>query len=355
MTDSNKVNKTGRHNVGVTAAPPHMSSDTNPDPEIDPTDARADCIDVIDEVSAAVVADRTFLETVLVGVLARGHVLLEDVPGTGKTLTAKSIANALGLSFTRIQFTPDLLPADVTGSHIYDESGGEFEFREGPIFSNVVLADEINRAPPKTQAALLEAMSEGQVTTDGVTRDLPDPFVVIATQNPVESEGVFPLPEAQIDRFVVKTSIGYPEPSGEDDLLRRRTKRESQTPTAGAVLSPDRVRALQSVPERVRVDDDLIVYIRQVARATRADDRVRVGVSPRGSQRLLETARARAVLEGREYATPGDVKWVAPAVLTHRLVLTPDATVADVTRADVVEDVLASVPVPTVAEAAASD
>jgi len=332
-----------------------MSSDTNPDPEIDPTDARADCIDVIDEVSAAVVADRTFLETVLVGVLARGHVLLEDVPGTGKTLTAKSIANALGLSFTRIQFTPDLLPADVTGSHIYDESGGEFEFREGPIFSNVVLADEINRAPPKTQAALLEAMSEGQVTTDGVTRDLPDPFVVIATQNPVESEGVFPLPEAQIDRFVVKTSIGYPEPSGEDDLLRRRTKRESQTPTAGAVLSPDRVRALQSVPERVRVDDDLIVYIRQVARATRADDRVRVGVSPRGSQRLLETARARAVLEGREYATPGDVKWVAPAVLTHRLVLTPDATVADVTRADVVEDVLASVPVPTVAEAAASD
>jgi len=353
--DSNKVNKTGRHNVGVTAAPPHMSSDTDPAPEIDPTDARTDCIDVLDEVTAAVVADRTFLETVLVGVLARGHVLLEDVPGTGKTLTAKSIANALGLSFTRIQFTPDLLPADVTGSHIYDESGGEFEFREGPIFSNVVLADEINRAPPKTQAALLEAMSEEQVTTDGVTRDLPDPFVVIATQNPVESEGVFPLPEAQIDRFVVKTSIGYPEPSGEDDLLRRRTERESQTPTAGAVLSPDRVRALQSVPERVRVDDDLIVYIRQVARATRADDRVRVGVSPRGSQRLLETARARAVLEGREYATPGDVKWVAPAVLTHRLVLTPDATVADVTRADVVEDVLASVPVPTVAEAAASD
>jgi len=324
-------------------------------PDITPTDAAADCRDVLDEVSEAVIADRSFLETVLVGVLARGHVLLEDVPGTGKTLTAKSVANALGLSFTRIQFTPDLLPADVTGSHVYDESGGEFEFREGPIFANVVLADEINRAPPKTQAALLEAMSEGQVTTDGVTRELPDPFFVIATQNPVESEGVFPLPEAQIDRFVVKTSIGYPEPTAEDSLLRRRTERESQTPEAGAVLSPDRVRALQRVPESVRVEEDLIVYIRQVARATRSDDRVRVGVSPRGSQRLLETARARAALEGREYATPGDVKWVAPSVLTHRLVLTPDATVADTTRADVVDDVLASVPVPTVAEAAAPE
>jgi MoxR-like ATPase len=321
-------------------------------PDITPTDAAADCRDVLDEVGETVIADRSFLETVLVGVLARGHVLLEDVPGTGKTLTAKSVANALGLSFTRIQFTPDLLPADVTGSHVYDESGGEFEFREGPIFANVVLADEINRAPPKTQAALLEAMSEGQVTTDGVTRELPDPFFVIATQNPVESEGVFPLPEAQIDRFVVKTSIGYPEPTAEDDLLRRRTERESQTPEAGAVLSGERVRALQRVPESVRVEDDLIVYIRQVARATRTDDRVRVGVSPRGSQRLLETARARATLEGREYATPGDVKWVAPAVLTHRLVLTPDATVADTSRADVVSDVLASVPVPTVADAA---
>src|SRR6056297_1191974 len=191
---------------------------------------------ILDAISEAVIADEEFLETVLLGVVGRGHVLLEDVPGTGKTLTANSFATALGLSFSRIQFTPDLLPADVTGTHVFNEQDGSFEFNEGPIFANVVLADEINRAPPKTQAALLEAMEEGQVTVDGETHQLPSPFFVIATQNPVDQEGTFPLPEAQIDRFLVKSSIGYPELAGEEELLRRRAGRAEQAPTVDRVL-----------------------------------------------------------------------------------------------------------------------
>jgi MoxR-like ATPase len=252
------------------------------------------------------------------------------------------------LSFSRVQFTPDLLPSDVTGTHIFNEGTREFEFNEGPIFANVVLADEINRAPPKTQAALLEAMQERQVTTDGDTRQLPDPFVVIATMNPVEQEGTFPLPEAQIDRFMVKSSIGYPDEDGEFELLRRRAGRETQSPSVDPVLSPGDVQSLQLVPETTRVDDDLLTYMATVARATREDRRVEVGVSPRGTQRLFETARARAVIESREYVTPDDVKTVARPVLAHRLVLTPDATVNNVEKAQVVQDVLDEVPVPTV-------
>ncbi|PSP77772.1 ATPase [Halobacteriales archaeon QS_1_68_20] len=311
-------------------------------------DANAAVESVLAGVGDAVIAEQTFFEDVMLGVLARGHVLLEDVPGTGKTLTARTFASALGLSFSRIQFTPDLLPSDVTGTHVFNEGTREFEFNEGPIFANVVLADEINRAPPKTQAALLEAMEERQVTTDGDTRMLPDPFIVIATQNPVESEGTFPLPEAQIDRFMVKTSIGYPDDEGEVELLRRRAGRETQSPSIEAVLSTSDVQALQQVAETVRVDDDLLSYMATVARATREDRRVEVGVSPRGTQRLFETARARAVIEGREYVTPDDVKQVARPVLAHRLVLTPDATVNNVEKDQVVEDVLDDVPVPTV-------
>ncbi len=302
---------------------------------------------VLDEVSNAVVADEAVLRTILTAVVGRGHVLLEDVPGTGKTLTARSFATALGLSFTRIQFTPDLLPTDVTGTYVFDEKRREFEFNEGPVFANVVLADEINRASPKTQAALLEAMEEGQVTVDGTTHDLPDPFVVIATQNPVEQgEGTFPLPEAQKDRFLVKTGLGYPDEAGERSLLDRREARDRPTPTAGQVLDGDDVLSLQRVPERVRVAGDVKDYVVDVVRATRADPRVEVGVSPRGCQRLFEVCRARAALAGRDYVTPDDVKAVAPAVVTHRLVLTPDATVEDVTRDEVVADVLADVPVP---------
>jgi MoxR-like ATPase len=315
---------------------------------VEVTEASTLCDAVLAEVERAVVADRSFLETVLLGVLARGHVLLEDVPGTGKTLTARSIATALGLSFSRVQFTPDLLPSDVTGTHVFDERDRTFEFNEGPIFANVVLADEINRAPPKTQSALLEAMEERQVTADGETRELPDPFFVIATQNPVEQEGTFSLPEAQVDRFAVKASMGYPDYDGEAELLHRRANRESRSPTVEPVLSTDRVRALQRVPETVRVDEDLLHYVLEICRATREDPRVNVGVSPRGTQRLFETARARAVVDGRAYVTPDHVKSVARPVLAHRLVLTADARVDGVRKSAVIDDVLDRIEVPTV-------
>jgi len=311
-------------------------------------EASAQCDAVLTEVENAVIADRSFLETVLLGVLARGHVLLEDVPGTGKTLTARSMATALGLSFSRVQFTPDLLPADVTGTHVFNERDRTFEFNEGPIFGNVVLADEINRAPPKTQSALLEAMEERQVTADGDTRELPDPFFVIATQNPVEQEGTFALPEAQIDRFAVKASMGYPSYEGEAELLFRRDGREERSPSVDPVLTPDRVRALQRVPETVRVDEDLILYMLDISRRTREESRVSVGVSPRGAQRLFETARAQAVIEGREYVTPDIVKTVTEPVLAHRLVLTADARVNDVEKREVIDSVLEQVEVPTV-------
>ena len=315
---------------------------------MDIKEASRRCEEVFAEVEAAVVTGRPFLETVFLGILSRGHVLLEDVPGTGKTLTARSIATALGMSFSRVQFTPDLLPADLTGTHVFNERDRTFEFNEGPLFANVVLADEINRAPPKTQSALLEAMEERQVTTDGETRDLPDPFFVIATQNPVEQEGTFELPEAQVDRFVAKASIGYPDAEGERELLYRRADRSARSPSVEPVLSADGVTALQRVPEAVRVDDDLVDYISAVCRETREDPRVTVGVSPRGTQRLFEAARSRAVVEGREYVTPDHVTAVARPVLAHRLVLTADARVNDVARESVVDDVLDEVPVPTV-------
>jgi MoxR-like ATPase len=315
---------------------------------MDVASAYEECNAVLDEVSGAVIADRSFLETVMTGLLAEGHVLLEDVPGTGKTLTARSIATALGLTFKRVQFTPDLLPTDVLGTNIFNEQERTFEFQPGPVFANVVLADEINRAPPKTQSALLEAMEEGQVTVDGETRDLPQPFFVIATQNPVEQEGTFPLPEAQMDRFMVKSSIGYPDDEGEIELLRRRSGRTSQSPSVDRVLDPDRVDNLRAVPEEIRVEADLLSYMTGITRATREDYRVDVGVSPRGTQRLFESSRARAVLKDRDFVTPDDVKAVAQPALAHRLVLTPDATVENVEKREVIADILEDIPVPTV-------
>jgi MoxR-like ATPase len=303
---------------------------------------------ILDAVGRTVIADRSFLETILTGVLARGHVLIEDVPGTGKTLTARSLSSALSLQFRRIQFTPDLLPADITGSNVYNEAAGAFEFSPGPVFANVVLADEINRAPPKTQAALLEAMGERQVTVDGETHDLPDPFFVIATQNPVEQEGTFGLPEAQRDRFVVKTAVGYPDADGERELLDRRADRVARMPSVGAVIDGDRVPDLQRVPERVRVEGRLRDYIVALGRETRADSRVEVGVSPRGIQRLFEAVRARAALRGRGFAVPDDVKRMVEPVFAHRLVLTADAGVRGVDPGEVVTDVLDGVPVPAV-------
>ncbi|ARS89804.1 AAA family ATPase [Natrarchaeobaculum aegyptiacum] len=306
------------------------------------------CGAVIDRISDAVITDRSFLEHVLTAALARGHVLLEDVPGTGKTLTALTLAQALGLEFSRIQFTPDLLPSDITGSHVFNEQTGTFEFTAGPVFANVVLADEINRAPPKTQAALLEAMDEGQVTVDGTTRELPDPFLVIATQNPVEQEGTFELPEAQRDRFMVKSSIGYPDAAGELELIERRSRRETKMPSVEPVLDTDGVRALQRVPERVTMERPVREYLVELARATRTDPRVEIGISPRGIQRYFEAARARAVIAGREYVVPDDVKLIAEPVMQHRLVLTTDARIEGVDGATVVRDVLERVEVPAV-------
>jgi MoxR-like ATPase len=315
---------------------------------MDVSDASAACADVLSTLSESIVAEDAFFENVLLGLLSRGHVLIEDVPGTGKTLTARSVATALGLSFSRVQFTPDLLPSDVTGTNVYNEGTAEFEFSEGPIFANVVLADEINRAPPKTQAALLEAMEEEQVTVDGETYALPEPFFLIATQNPVEQEGNFPLPEAQLDRFVVKTAMGYPDEAGEIELLHRRAGRVAQDPSVAQVLDPDTVQGVRNAPENVRVDDDLLEYMARITHATRGDRRVEVGVSPRGTQRLFEATRAAAVIAGREFVTPDDVKRVAQPVLAHRLVLTPDAKVDEVAKAGVLASVLDRIEVPTV-------
>ncbi|RZH69358.1 AAA family ATPase [Natrinema altunense] len=309
-------------------------------------DAAATVAAVVDEIRSAVVADRTVLEEVTAGVLARGHVLLEDVPGTGKTLTARSFATALGLEFSRIQFTPDLMPADITGSYVFEEETGEFHFTPGPVFANVVLADEINRAPPKTQSALLEAMAEGQVTVDGETHELPDPFVVIATQNPVEQEGTFELPEAQRDRFMIKTSLGYPDAEGTRELIDRRADRDRPTPTVEPVVDRERVLELQAVSEGIDVEGPVRDYIAAICRSTRTDGRVDVGVSPRGVQRLFEVSRARAVLEGREYVVPEDIKRIAGPALAHRLVLTPDATVDGVSRRTVIDAVLEQCDVP---------
>ena len=312
--------------------------------------------DVLEEINNTVIGRSEFFEDVLLGLLARGHVLLEDVPGTGKTLTAQSFSNTFGLSFSRVQFTPDLLPNDVTGTNIYNERDNSFEFNKGPIFANVVLADEINRAPPKTQAALLEAMEEQQVTVEGETRDLPEPFFVIATQNPVEQEGTFPLPEAQVDRFMIKSSLGYPDEEGEVELIERRAGRIEQAPSASQVLSGgDEVRAMQRVPEEVHLDEDMIRYVVRAARATREDNRVNVGVSPRGTQRLFEAVRAAAVMQGREYAIPDDLKRVSQPVMAHRIVLTPEAQVNDVQKGTVVEEILEELSVPTIERPSESD
>lgn len=322
-------------------------------PAMDVTTATDRCEALLGEIEDAVIADRNLFEMVLLGVLARGHVLMEDVPGTGKTLTARSFATALGLSFSRIQFTPDLLPADVTGSHIYSEDSESFEFVPGPIFANVVLADEINRAPPKTQAAMLEAMEERQVTVENETHELPSPFLVIATQNPIEQEGTFPLPEAQLDRFLVKTAIGFPELDGYTELLRRRSSRTTQTPTVNRVFDDGDIEGVQNVVETgVHVDDDLLNYMAQIALRAGEDHRVRVGISPRGAQRLFEASRARAVITGRDFVTPDDVHEIAEPVLAHRLVLTAESQVQNVDKREIIRETLEAVPVPTVSESA---
>jgi MoxR-like ATPase len=278
---------------------------------------------VIQEVERVVVGKRLLLEKMMAAVLAGGHILLEDYPGLAKTLIANSFAVALGLEFKRIQFTPDLLPSDITGSYIYDRAQSRFELRQGPIFANIILADEINRASPKTQSALLEAMQEYQVTLEGETMALPEPFIVVATQNPIEYEGTFPLPEAQLDRFLMKLSVGYPSAEEEQEILKRRRERHSDAFALERVTSAEEVLAMRQVVEQIYVHPDLDQYIVALVSGTRRDKRVAVGASPRGSLALLKLARAQAALEGRDYVLPDDVKRFAQPALVHRLILEP--------------------------------
>ncbi|MDE9366270.1 MoxR family ATPase [Luteipulveratus sp. YIM 133132] len=301
---------------------------------------------VLDNVERAVVGKRAALELVLSTVLAGGHVLLEDFPGLGKTLAARSLAQSLGLDFTRAQFTPDLLPADLTGSFIYDQSRGEFSFREGPLFTGLLLADEINRTPPKTQAALLEAMQERQVTIEGQTFRLPRPFHVIATANPVEYEGTYPLPEAQLDRFLTRVSFGYPSHDEELDVLRRRTGRRQEEIVLPAVLDAAGLLAAQQAIEQVDVEDSVADYCVRLTQATREHAHVQIGASPRGSLALLLVARAHAVVRGRDFVIPEDVKSVAVAVLAHRMSLKPELWMTDHTPTTVVRTILSSVAAP---------
>jgi MoxR-like ATPase len=301
---------------------------------------------VLDEVERAVVGKRDSLELVLQGFLADGHVLLEDYPGLAKTLAARSFAQVLSMRFARIQFTPDLMPSDVTGSSIWNQRDGDFEFREGPIFTNLLLSDEINRAPPKTQAALLEAMQERQVTIEGVTHVLEPPFLVIATQNPIEYEGTYPLPEAQLDRFLLRTAFGYPSRDGEVDVLARRIERESDDLELRPVVDRDTLLAMQGAIERVHVTQSVQEYCVDLVAGTRESQSTAVGASPRGSLALLKLARCRAALQGRDYVIPDDVKAIAVPALAHRLVLRPELWVQRVTAEDVVREVLDTVPTP---------
>jgi MoxR-like ATPase len=301
---------------------------------------------VLDEVERAVVGKRERIALVLAGLLADGHVLLEDVPGLAKTLTARSFATVTGLRFARVQFTPDLLPSDVTGSSIWNQRELEFEFRPGPVFSNLLLADEINRAPPKTQAALLEAMQERQVSIDGTTHALEPPFLVLATQNPIEYEGTYPLPEAQLDRFVLRTGFGYPSSDDEWEMLDRRLDRGVDEVELREVVDRATLLEMQRAVEEVHVDESVGRYVVDLVSATRESPSVLVGSSPRGSLALLKLARCRAALAGRDFVTPDDVKAVAVPALSHRLVLRPELWVQRRTGEDVVREVLDAVRTP---------
>jgi MoxR-like ATPase len=308
---------------------------------------------VLDAVRRVVVGQSDALRFTLAAVLAGGHVLLEDVPGLGKTLAARSLAGALGLDFRRLQCTPDLLPADVTGSFVYDPAASAFTFHPGPVFAGLLLVDEINRTPPKTQSALLEAMQERQVTVEGRTFALPQPFHVLATANPVEYEGTYPLPEAQLDRFLLRLDVGYPDRAGEAEVLRRRLARRREETTVAPVVDARRLLALQAGVEQVDVDDDVAAYCVDLAAATRRHRAVEVGASPRGSLALLLVARALAVLDGRDAVLPEDVKAVAVPALAHRLTLRPETWATATTGASVVREVLDTVPGPATVPAGA--
>jgi len=317
---------------------------------------------ILDEVEKAVVGKRDLLEMILAGALAGGHILLEDYPGLGKTLIARSFAAVLGLDFKRIQFTPDLLPGDITGGYVLNprssgvsprgtgagQAENRFELLKGPIFANIILADEINRASPKTQSALLEAMQEGQVTLEGETFPLPDPFLVLATQNPIEYEGTFPLPEAQLDRFMLKLKVGYPSVAEEKEILQRRVQRRREEVALHRMVRATQVQAMRQAVEGVHVEEDLEMYIAEIVNATRRDRHVAVGASPRGSLAFLKMARAHAALAGRDYILPDDIKRFAVSILGHRLILQPEYWLNRQIADDIIADVFEHVAVPVV-------
>ncbi|MCK5397752.1 MAG: MoxR family ATPase [Thermoplasmata archaeon] len=304
------------------------------------------CNGIKNEVAKAIVEKDEIIDQMMLAVLADGHILFEDFPGLAKTLMANSFSRAIGCGFKRVQFTPDLLPADITGTFILNRSTSEFELRKGPIFTNMLLADEINRAPPKTQSALLEAMQETQVTLEGETHKLTKPFMVIATQNPIEYEGTYPLPEAQIDRFLMRLSIGYPSMDGEKEILRRRRARKTDEVAINAVSNPAQIIEMQAAIEEVHLDDDIENYIVSITHETRKHGQVEIGASPRGSLALMKLSQARAALRGRDFVLPDDVKKVAIPALAHRLILKPDPWIKGIKTQVIVNKVLTTVPVP---------
>ena len=304
------------------------------------------CSAILDELERAVVGRRRTLELVMIGILAGGHVLLEDLPGLGKTLIARSFARVLGLDFARIQFTPDLLPSDVVGASLYDQRSAEMVFRPGPVFTQLLLADEINRTPPKTQAALLEAMGEGQVSVDGETRRLPEPFIGLATDNPIEYEGTYELPEAQLDRFLMRLRLGHLKAADETVMLQRRVDRAREYVQLDAVTTAEGVLAMRDSLERVEVTPDLLEYIVAIVTATRRDAQIQVGASPRGGLALVQLARGQALLSQRDYIIPDDIKQVAVPALAHRVTLRPELRVRQVSADEVVAKLLAAVPTP---------
>ena len=318
----------------------------SPTPTIDQVSQKGR--EILSEMGKAIVGKRTFLEKVFCAVLADGHVLIEDFPGLAKTLTARSFSAVLGLTFKRIQFTPDLLPADITGGYVFNRQRGAFELVQGPIFANLVLGDEINRAPAKTQAAMLEAMEERQVTLEGETFRLPQPFIVLATQNPIEYEGTFPLPEAQLDRFMIRLTIGYPSAEEELEVLKRRWERQEDEIKLQRITDTDELNAMRKVVESVYIEPDVARYIVALVHASRTESHVAVGGSPRASLSLLKLSRARAAMEGRNYVIPDDVKFVVREVLTHRLLIKPDMWAIGMNVKNVVESIVRSVPVPKV-------
>ena len=315
-----------------------------------PQEATAAAASVLDAVETAVVGKRESLELVLTGILAGGHVLLEDLPGLGKTLAARSFAQALGLPFKRAQFTPDLLPADLTGAEVFDQRTGEFVFRPGPVFTGLLLADEINRTPPKTQSALLEAMQERQVSVEGTTRKLPNPFHVLATANPIEHEGTYPLPEAQLDRFLLRLSFGYPTAAQEWEVVSRRIDRRREEQIVPEVLDAAGLLGVQQAVEDVHVEDSVGHYAVELTAATRSHQHALVGASPRGTLALITCARALAVIRGRSYVVPEDIKELAHPALDHRVTVKPELWLQNATGAGVVEAILGQVPVPAAVE-----